>query len=90
MQLQGRSPSDVPSKWHACPICSIRKPRHAGFEGTYGRGMRVAGVIKREFGVIYQLAHCSRILRAIKHRVQKPIRRARADEVAFERWKNER
>jgi transposase len=62
-----------------------------GFRGEVWTTKRVAEVIKREFGVSYHPAHCSRILRAIKHSVQKPIQRAsQRDEAAIQRWKDER
>ncbi len=57
-----------------------------GFRGEVWTTKRVAEVIKREFGVSYHPAHCSRILRAIKHSVQKP---SQGDEVAIQRWKDE-
>ncbi len=38
-----------------------------GYRGQVWTTKRVAEVIKRVFGVSYHPAHCSRILRAIKH-----------------------
>ncbi len=62
-----------------------------GYRGQVWTTKRVAEVIKRVFGVSYHPAHCSRILRAIKHSVQKPIQRAtQRDEAAIGRWKDER
>jgi transposase len=62
-----------------------------GFRGQVWTSGRVAVVIKRLFGVRYHPAHCSRILRALKHSVQKPVQRAtQRDEEAIGRWKAER
>ncbi len=62
-----------------------------GYRGQVWTTKRVAEVIKRVFGVSYHPAHCSRILRAIKHSVQKPVQRAtQRDEAAIHRWKDER
>jgi transposase len=44
-----------------------------GYRGNVWTAKRGAEVIKREFGVSYHPEHCSRILRAIKHSVQKPV-----------------
>ena len=52
---------------------------------------RVAIVIRREFGVSYHPAHVSRLLKALRHSLQKPQRRAnQRDEEAIEHWKEER
>lgn len=65
-------------------------PSH-GFRGEVWTCERVALVIRREFGVSYHPAHVSRLLRALRHSVQKPQRRAnQRDEEAIERWKEER
>jgi transposase len=62
-----------------------------GFRGEVWTTQRVAEVIKRHFGVSYHPAHCSRILHALKHSVQKPVERAtQRDEAAIERWSKER
>src|SRR2546426_10513764 len=62
-----------------------------GYRGQVWTTKRVAEVIKRIFGVSYHPAHCSRILRAIKYSVQKPVQRAtQRDEAAIHRWKEER
>ena len=61
-----------------------------GYRGEVWTTKRVAEVIKREFAVSYHPAHCSRILRAIKSSVQKPVQRAsQRDEEAIKRWKDE-
>jgi transposase len=62
-----------------------------GFRGEVWTCERVATVIRKEFGVSYHPAHVSRLLRASRHSVQKPQRRAdQRDEEAIERWKEER
>ncbi len=62
-----------------------------GFRGQVWTTRRVAEVIKRQFGVSYHPAHCSRILRALKHSVQKPVQRAtQRNEDAIRSWKAER
>jgi transposase len=62
-----------------------------GYRGQVWTTKRVAEVIKRVFGVSYHPAHCSRILRASKHSVQKPVQPAtQRDEAAIHRWKDER
>jgi transposase len=62
-----------------------------GLRGQVWTRGRVAEVIKQPFGVRYHPAHWSRILRAIKHRVHKPVQRAtQRDEQASGRWKAER
>ena len=45
----------------------------------------------KEFGVSYHPAHVSRLLKALRHSLQKPQRRAnQRDEEAIERWKDKR
>ena len=62
-----------------------------GFRGQVWTTKRVAEVIQRTFAVRYHPAHCSRLLRALKQSVQKPVQRAtQRDEAAIERWKQER
>jgi transposase len=62
-----------------------------GFRGEAWTCERVAIVIRREFGVSYHPAHVSRLLKAFRHSLQKPQRRAnQRDEEAIERWKDER
>jgi transposase len=52
---------------------------------------RVAEMIKQQFGVSYHPAHCSRLLRACKYSLQKPIQKAtQRDEAAIQRWKEQR
>jgi transposase len=62
-----------------------------GFRGEVWTCERVAIVIRREFGVSYHPAHVSRLLKALRHSLQKPQRRAnQRDEEAIERWKEKR
>ncbi len=62
-----------------------------GFRGNVWTTARVAIIIKREFGVSYHPAHCSRILRAIHYSVQQPVQRAsQRDEAAIKDWKDQR
>jgi transposase len=62
-----------------------------GFRGQVWTAERVAIVIKREFGVSYHPTHCSRLLHAIKHSVQKPESRAsQQDAQAIQTWREQR
>ena len=62
-----------------------------GFRGEVWTCERVAEVIRREFGVSYHAAHVSRLLKALRHSLQKPQRRAnQRDEEAIEHWKGKR
>ncbi len=62
-----------------------------GFVGAVWTTRRVAEVIRREFGVRHHPAHVSRILKAIRWTVQKPVRRVRQrDEAAVTAWREER
>jgi transposase len=62
-----------------------------GFRGELWTCKRVAEVIRREFGVSYHPAHVSRLLKALRHSLQKPQRRAnQRDEEAIEHWKGKR
>src|SRR3712207_3877355 len=62
-----------------------------GLRGEVWTCERVAKVIRKEFGASYHPAHVSRLLKALRHSLQKPQRRAnQRDEEAIERWKQER
>lgn len=62
-----------------------------GFRGEVWTCARVAEVIRNEFGVRYHPAHVSRLLKALRLSLQKPMRRAdQRDEEAIEHWKEER
>src|SRR6266700_3470221 len=72
------------------PAVLKRGAQAYGYRGDVWTTKRVAEVIKREFAVSYHPAHCSRILRGLKHSVQKPEQRAsQRDEEEIERWKEE-
>jgi transposase len=59
-----------------------------GFRGEVWTCERVATLIRREFGVSYHPAHVSRLLKALRHTLQKPQRRAnQRDEEAIDNWK---
>ena len=61
-----------------------------GFRGQVWTTARVAQMIKQEFGVSYHPAHCSRLLRALKYSLQKPIQKAtQRNETAIKTWKDE-
>jgi transposase len=61
-----------------------------GFRGQVWTTGRVALLIKQVFGVRYHPAHCSRLLRAIKQSVQKPVELAsQRNEQAIRTWKEE-
>jgi transposase len=62
-----------------------------GYHEPVWTSRRVADLIQRTFGVRYHRAHCSRLLRALRQSVQKPVVRAnQRDEAAITRWKEER
>lgn len=62
-----------------------------GYRGQVWTTRRVADLIHRRFGVRYHPAHVSRLLRAVRLSVQKPIQRAtQRNEVAIEAWQQER
>jgi len=83
----GPQPKLVNAQLEQLPQLLNQGAEALGFRGDVWTTARVAEVIKREFGVQYHPAHCSRILRAIKYSVQKPIQR---DEAEISRWKDER
>ena len=48
-------------------------------------------MIRKEFGVSYHPAHVSRLLKALRHSLQKPQRRAeQRDEEAIDNWKDKK
>jgi transposase len=62
-----------------------------GFIGDVWTTARVAEVIRREFGVRHHPAHVSRILKAIRWTVQKPIKRAtQRKEAEITTWREQR
>ena len=62
-----------------------------GFRGDLWTQPRIATVIRREFGVAYHPSQVGRILKICGWSRQKPLRRAtQRDEIAIQRWKEER
>ena len=62
-----------------------------GFRGEVWTFEKVAMAIRKEFGVGYHPAHVSRLLKGLRHSLQKPQRRAnQRDEDAIECWKEHR
>jgi transposase len=62
-----------------------------GFTGAVWTRARVAEVIRREFGVGYEMSQVGRILRECGWSRQKPMRRAKQrDEEAIRVWREER
>lgn len=60
-----------------------------GFHGNVWTTERVAWLIKKQFGISYHPAHCSRLLRQMRYSQQKPITRAtQRDEAAIAIWLN--
>jgi transposase len=73
------------------PQLLLRGAEAYGFRGALWTRARVAEVIRREFGVTYNVSHVGRILRVCGWSLQKPVRRARQrDEEAIRAWKEER
>jgi len=62
-----------------------------GFRGALWTRARVAEVIRREFGVRYEVSQVGRILRACGWSLQKPARRSKQrNEEAIRAWQEER
>jgi transposase len=62
---------------------------HFGFRGDVWTTERVAWLIKRQFGVSYHPAHCSRLLRSLRQSQQKPVPKAtQRDEETIAQWKD--
>lgn len=65
-------------------------PRAHGYQTDLWTLPRVAEVIRKQFGVVYDPSHVWRILNALGWSAQKPERRARErDEQAIEQWRRE-
>lgn len=87
----GRQPKLTAEQLAQVPALLAKGAEAFGFRGQVWTTGRVAEVIKREFGVSYHPAHCSRLLRRLRQSVQKPVQRAsQRDETAIQRWKEER
>jgi transposase len=62
-----------------------------GFRGQVWATVRIAVLIKQQFGVSYHPAHCSRLLRAFKYSAQKPeVEAAQKNEEAIKTGQEER
>ncbi len=73
------------------PELLAKGAEHYGFRGEVWTTARVAVLIKEQFGVAYHPAHCSRLLRAVRHSVQKPVELAtQRNEQAIKTWREER
>lgn len=73
------------------PDLLAKGAEHYGFRGEVWTTARVAALIKEQFGVTYHPAHCSRLLRDIKHSQQKPVALAtQRNEQAIKTWCEER
>lgn len=87
----GAPPKLTPEQRAQLPALLAKGAEAYGFRGQVWTAERVALVIKREFGVSYHPTHCSRLLKAIKHSVQKPESRAsQQDAQAIQTWCEQR
>jgi transposase len=87
----GRQPKLAAEQLTQVPALLAKGAEAFGFRGQVWTTGRVAAVIKREFGVSYHPAHCSRLLRRLRQSVQKPVQRAsQRDEAVIQRWKEQR
>lgn len=87
----GRQPRLTPEQLAQLPALLDRGAEAYGFRGQVWTGKRVAELIWRSFGVRYHPAHVSRLLHALRQRVQRPIQRAsQRDAAAIQAWWRER
>ena len=87
----GRQPKISPEQLAQVPAILAKGAEAFGFRGQVWTTKRVAVEVKRELGSSYHPAHWSRLVRTLKHSVQKPEQRAsQRDEAAIQRWKDER
>jgi transposase len=83
----GRQPRLTAEQLTQLPALLAPGPEAYGFRGQVWTCRRVAEVIRRMFGVAYHPAHVSRLLHAVRHRVQRPVARAtQRDEAAVRAW----
>lgn len=73
----GRRPRLTDEQRAQIPALLARGPEAWRFRGNVWTRNRIALVIKEVFGVTYDPSQISRIMRAIRHSPQKPVRRAR-------------
>jgi transposase len=94
--LQHKSPPGAPPKLNKEQQAQLPTLLEQGAEAFVFRGqvwtrMRVAQMIKQQFGVDYHPAHCSRLLRNLNYSQQKPIEKAtQRDEDAIRIWQEQR
>lgn len=87
----GRQPRLTAEQLTQLPALLAPGPEAYGFRGEVWTCRRVAGVIRRTFGVTYHPAHVSRLLHAVRHSVQRPVERAtQRDASAIRAWWHER
>jgi transposase len=87
----GAQPRLSPEQQAQLPTWLAKGAEAFGFRGQVWTTARVAEMIKQQFGVSYHRAHCSRLLRRLKHSLQKPIQKAtQRDEAGIQTWKEER
>jgi len=93
--LRHQPPPGRPSKLSAEQLAQLpdllaKGPEAFGFRGQVWTTERVAHLILQVFGISYHPAHCSRLLRDLKHSQQKPIQKAtQRDESAIQTWKEQ-
>ncbi len=93
--LRARPRSDAPTKVSPAqrtliPTLLSRGAEAYGFRGQVWTCVRIAEVLRREFGVSYHKGHVSRLLRELEGTPQVPIRRAtQRDEDEIVRWRAE-
>ena len=88
---RGRRPKLSDDQRKKLPELLQRGAESYGFRGDIWTNLRVAQVIRREFGISYHPAHVSRILEELGWTPQKPIRRAKQrKEEEVQKWWKER
>jgi transposase len=86
----GRAPRLTPEQQATVPGLLARGAEAWGFRGDRWTRARVADVIRREFGVLYDPSHISRLLARWGLSVQKPQRQAiQRDEAAIQEWRDQ-
>jgi len=87
----GRQPRLTAEQLAQLPALLERGAEAYGFRGQVWTCKRVAEVIRRTCGVTYHPAHVSRLLHAVRQRVQQPVQRAtQRDAAAIQAWWRER
>lgn len=86
----GRAHQGVPAQRTLIPTLLSRGAEAYGFRGQVWTCVRIAEVLRREFGVSYHKGQVSRLLRELEGTPQVPIRRAtQGDEDEIARWRAE-